>query len=171
MILDVLLPHWPEGIKADVQGDESELDPLGPKRVHQLGSEVQSRRGRSHGARHAGVDGLVALGVVQWLVDVGGKGDLPHLLQPGLNRLLELNEPSAGGGDGYRSSMQLSPFLANGQRSAHSHPPPADQRLPDALPPFGQQQELHLASGGHLTGQEPGGDDPAFVGHQKIPWL
>jgi len=32
---------------------------------------------------------------MKWLVDIGRKGYLARLLQPGANRLVELNEPAA----------------------------------------------------------------------------
>src|SRR5215813_12942051 len=61
MIFDLLDSHWLKRSKADMQSYFGNLDAARPNAVHDLGSEVQARRGRSYRAAFACIYRLVAL--------------------------------------------------------------------------------------------------------------
>ncbi len=96
MFLDFLGLHRPEGVKPDVQRDQGQPDAVLPQPQQQLRGEVQPGRGRSHGAFDPAVDGLVALGIGQRLVDVGGQRHLAGAPEPPFDGRIEGDEPAAG---------------------------------------------------------------------------
>ena len=118
----------------------------------------------------AAVNSLVALRVVQRLVDVGRQGHLTDFVQPFVNRPAKGDRPAA--------SRQLRLDGRHDRRlhrsrcfecHAHARPQPfsADQAFPSALRQRVQQENLDLGTAG-LAAMEPRRNNPAVVGHQQV---
>ena len=66
-----------------MQGYKIQLHALIAQLEHQIPCEMQPRSGRCRTPRRARVDSLITLGIIQWLVDVGGEGDVAEINLPG----------------------------------------------------------------------------------------
>ena len=81
MIRDLGLLDRAEGAQPDVQHDRRDGDTLIPQFLQQLPGEMQSGGRCGGGAFGAGIDGLVAVVILQLLGDIGRQGHQPDLVQ------------------------------------------------------------------------------------------
>ena len=168
MLLHVLRLHGAEGAKPHVQQHRHDLNAHFADLFHQLRREVQPGGGGGGGAVVAGVDGLVAVAVLQLFVDVGRQGHLAQLVQHRLQRALadKLDDAAARVGRLQHARHQLA--AAEGHFRAGLEPPPrAHQRLPLLGAELLEQQHLRRAAAGALA-DEPRGDDARVVDHQHV---
>src|SRR6266436_387784 len=80
MLADILALDGPERIQSHVQRDEANSYPLPAQLLQQVWCKVQSRRGCGSRATDTRVNRLVALWIVQRLVDIGRQGHATPLL-------------------------------------------------------------------------------------------
>ena len=86
VIFHVFHLNGSEGAQTHVQKHRHDIHALCADSVHQLRREVQSGGRRGGGAFLFGVNGLIALLILQFFVDVGGEGHFAQLVQRGLHR-------------------------------------------------------------------------------------
>ena len=168
---DLVLLHRAEGAQAHMERHLGDAHPFGPDGVHQLGREVEARRGRGGAAQLLGVHRLVLALVLQLFGDVGRQGHFAEGVQlfiEGLGVIAERDQLVAvlhrlvhGGGQG---------AVAEGDDVARVHPLAGlGQALP--LVPFHlpQQQQFADGAGGLLDAHDPGRKDLGIVHHQQVP--
>ncbi len=85
MLLCIFLGDRGKGIQPHLQGYGSKFDALFFKFLHQLVGKMQPGGWRGCRTRHGGIDGLVALPILQSFVDVGRQGHMPGGLEKRLN--------------------------------------------------------------------------------------
>ena len=129
---------------------------------------MQSRRGCGGGADLTGIDGLIPLLILKFLLDVGRQGHLPKAFQHFQKNSFvpEFHHPVA----------VLPHFPNNGRQLAVSEndlvadlhfPTGLAQALPALVAQVPQKQHLHHAAGGTVP-HEPGGQHPGIVHHQTV---
>ena len=169
MFQDVFLLHGTEGAKAHMEGDIAEPDAPALQPLQQLFCKMQASGGRGGGAGVTGIHCLIAFRVPQLLLDIGRQGHLPQAFQ-------DLQE-NAIPGKADQASPRLQLFLhgsrqravAEAQLHALADPPPrADQALPEAVPPVGEQQDLADAPAGEAFSHQAGRNHPGVVHHQAV---
>jgi hypothetical protein len=84
-----------EGVEADMEGDGGPADALCAKLREETLGEVEAGGGGGSGAFGAGVDGLVALGVGWFLVDVGRERQLAEVIEERARGDVEVEDASA----------------------------------------------------------------------------
>jgi hypothetical protein len=149
VVLEPVGRQRPEGVEPDVEGHALDVELL-----QQLRREVEPCGGRRRRARVARVDGLVALGLVEALGDVGRERHLAVRLSvqaqppaPLAERLEQLHRPETLAG--------LEP------------PRGARETFPDVHLETLDQEHLCLSPG--LPPQpQPGRDDPRVVHHDEL---
>src|SRR5262245_4017126 len=150
VLLEPLLGDGPKRVQADVERDGNVLE-----EAEQLGSEVQSGGGRGGRAELAGIHGLVALRVVEGLVDVGRKRRLARGLA------LELEQPAAVCQRlDEPHGAELLPLPQASRR--------ADEAFPDAVRPQSLDEQHLDRAAGRPTEAKPRRDDPRVVDHRQL---
>ena len=155
-----------ERAEADHEVDVDELSTRGPDAIEDGAGEVQASGGCGHGTGPAGVDGLVALGVGEALVDVGRQWDLAVAVERGQH---------VGGDDLDHASTIVQPFTddqpqigAGDQFGAWRHPSAGtDERLPLSRRDLVEQEHLDRAPG-VLLQAETGREHPGVVDHDHV---
>ena len=148
--IEVVHGHRAEGVEPDVQGD-----PLDVEALEQLGREVEPGRRRGGRARLARENRLIALRVVELLVDVGrqaaprprGSPSSAIRQRPSPERLEQLDRP------------QPLPGAELAGRTRERLPLPAAERL--------EQEHLHLAAG-RLAQPQSRRHDAGVVDHHQL---
>ena len=88
MVEHVLLLDGAEGAEADVKQHFDDLHAHALDLLQKFGREVKARRGSGRRARLAAVDRLIALGVLELLVDIRGEGHIADAGEDVLKRAL-----------------------------------------------------------------------------------
>ena len=136
-----------------------------------LRGEVQAGRGRRRRALDAAIDGLVALRVVQALVDVGWQRHLTEIGQPvgGVSR--EVDDASAGlrlAFDPRRRPIGDAIAVGDPQGRAWAGTAAAHQRLPAPIRQAAQQQQLDVPAALALARPDARGQHASAVEHQHV---
>ena len=168
VLLDVLGLDRAEGAEADVQRDEALAHALFGYLRQQLLGKMQSRGGRGGAAQLLGVDGLVALTVLEFGLDIRRERHfaqaLEHLEEDAV--ILELDYPVAAFGDLDDLGLELA--VAEHQLGARlGLAARAGQALPAPAAEVAQQQHLDSAAG-FTRAEQPRGQDARVVHHEAV---
>ena len=166
---DLLLLHRAEGTKSHMECNVSDLYTHLPDLLQQLRCEMQSRSGGGGRAVHLGVDGLIALPILQFLLDVGRQR---HLAQPiqhlQKNTLVEKPHPPV-------AVRQLLRDLRRQLAVAEGHPcalaqllARTDKAFPHVVAPVDEQQDLTGAAARYAVSQQAGGQHSGIVEDQAV---
>src|SRR5579885_1136611 len=182
MLAEILNLDGTESVESHVQGYKANIHALRAQAIQQFGCKVQASRGSGGGANDARIDGLVALRIIQGLVNIRRQRHAPKLLDQFANS--RLRSLACLRGEAYHAStslrapenLSLEPgglvFAAKeyarpfAQAATWPH-----QRLPDIRPkiwPLGQQENLNVAAGFSATAQQACRNDAALVGNQQV---
>ena len=150
----------------------ADAHPHGRERFHELRREVEPRRRCGGGAADTGVDGLIALLVLELGLDVGGQGHPAQALQDFQKDALVVEADQAVAARCLSGDLAGElPLRAEGDPGAGAQLfPRTDQALPDVFSPV--DEEKHLAGpaqgavGMDTASQQAGGQDPGVV-HDK----
>jgi len=93
MFLRIIFRDRCKGIQPDMKGKVGQLNALTLQLLQQARCEMQTRCRRGGGAWFTGIDGLIAFGVFERLMNIGRQGDIPDLREPGFNGFSKSNEP------------------------------------------------------------------------------
>ena len=164
VVAGVFLGDGSEGVQPDVESVIETLDAAGGDITEEFRGEMEPGGGGGGAAGLAGIDGLVAFGVGEFLMDIGGQGHLAG----GEERLLVI-EPD--GTDAFVTGSQ--DFRADAGRDIHgSARLESFRRFDEGFPGTGfqppEQQDFHPAAAG-LVAVQAGGNHPGVVEHQQVP--
>ena len=131
---------------------------------------MEAGGGGGGGAVDFGVDGLIALAVLELLLDVGGQGHLAQLLQHLQKNALivEAHQPVATGRLRLHRGGEAAPVPKDHLGPGLQLPPRAYQTLPQAVPLVGEEEDLTGPAPGQPVADEPGGEHPGVVQHQAV---
>ena len=171
VLLDVVDADGAEGAEADVQGDEAEVDAHLAQLLHLLFGEVQAGGRGGGGALLAVVDGLVALLVLEFLVDVGRQRRLAEAVEDLLEDtvIVELDDAAAKVGvlgDGARELRAEADDVARLGFLAG-----LDERLPVIGVEAAQEEDFDFAARLVAVADEAGRHDARVVEDQGVAGL
>ena len=171
VLLDVVDAHGAEGAEADVQGDEAEVDAHLAQFLHLLFGEVQAGGRGGGGALLAVVDGLIALLVLEFLVDVGRQRRLAEAVEDLLEDavVVELDDAAAEVGVlGHRAReliAEADDIAGLGLLAG------LDERLPMVRVEAAQEEDLDLAARLVAVTNQAGRHDARVVEDQGVARL
>ena len=171
VLLDVVDADGAEGAEADMQGDEAEVDAHLAQLLHLLFGEVQAGGRGGGGALFAVVDGLVALLVLEFLVDVGRQRRLAEAVEDLLEDavVVELDDAAAEVGvfgDGARELRAEADDVAGLGFLAG-----LDERLPVIGIEAAQEEDFDFAARLVAVADEAGRHDARVVEDQGVAGL
>ena len=156
MLGDFVLLHRTEGAKAHVQRHIANANAHGLHLFQQLLRKMQARRGCGGAAHHLGIHRLVALAILQFLLDIRWQGHfaqpIQHLKEDAL--IVEPHQPVAAGQFLRNLGSQLA--VAKGELRAFAHfLAGPHQTFPRLVAPVDQQQHLARAAARQTLAQQP----------------
>ena len=170
MPFDGVLRDRAERIQPHMQGDEGQLHPLIPQGEQQLRREMQSRCRRSSAAQRARIHRLIALRVVQGLMNVRRQGHLPDAVEIRLDGLREHHRALAAFPARLHLSVEREGLVTPQQLhvASHARARSTHERPPTVLAQVPQQQNFDFATAGRLPPKQPRRDDAALIGDEQI---
>ena len=170
---DLVLLNRTEGAKANVQRHRRDVDPLCADLVQQFVGEVQPRGRCSGRTQLVGIDGLIALVVLELRGDVGRQRHVADLLEHRVDAF-----PLVGKADQAVAALHRLQHLAGHQPIAKGELDPRlclftgfDQRFPDVLLLLFQQQHLDVPAGVGFDAVQARRDNAGVVDHQQVAWI
>ena len=170
MLGDFVLLHRTEGAKAHVQRHIANANAHGLHLFQQLLRKMQARRGCGGAAHHLGIHRLVALAILQFLLDIRRQGHfaqpIQHLKEDAL--IVEPHQPVAAGQFLRNLGSQLA--VAKGELRAFAHfLAGPHQTFPRLVAPVDQQQHLARAAARQTLAQQPCRKHAGIIEDQAVP--
>ena len=168
MVFDFGFLDGAEGAETHMQGDGTDRDALPADLVKQRFGKVKTGRRGGGAAELAGIDGLIALAVVQLRLDVRGKRHFAETVEDFQKYAVikEADTPVSVGQDGLDAGAQLV-FSEENLRTLTQMLSRAAEAFPAVIPEIAEQNQLADAAGGTMT-QKTGGEHARVVDDQTV---
>ena len=163
MLGDLVLLHRAEGAKTYMQRHIADTHAHGLYLFQQLLGEMEARRGCGGAAHHLGVHGLIALTVLQLLLDIGWQRHFAQAIQRLQKDALVFEAHQAVAAGQFLRDLGSQLTVTEGELCALAH-----QALPGLVAPVDQQQHLAGAAARHTLAQQTGRQHTGIVEDQTV---